>query len=61
MTEYEYKISDHDPRSVLVRRRNPHAGRPSLWTLYLLCDSEDDAERVLNLLQQPQTEGMVRE
>jgi len=53
MTGYQYQISERNPRAVEVRYKQAHAGRPTLWRLYQLCVSEDDAERMLGLLQEP--------
>ena len=61
LTGYQYQISERNPRAVEVRYKQPHAGRPTLWRLYQLCDSEDDAEHMLGLLQQPLEMAEVRE
>ena len=61
MTEYQYQISERNPRAVEVRYKQAHRGRYTSWHLYQLCDSEDDAERMLGLLQQPLEMAEVRE
>lgn len=58
--DYEYRIAD-DGRTVQVRVKKPQRGRPYVWGLYMLCDNEDEAERILFLLEHPETTGMVRE
>ena len=59
MTEYQYQISQGNPRAIEVRYKQAHGGRYTLWRLYQLCDSEDDAERMLEMLQQMLDEAEV--
>lgn len=63
MNEYEYRISASNPREVQVRLKYAGRGRYPAWGLYMLADSEEQAQRVLALLQQPETtsESVVRE
>lgn len=56
---YEYRIAN-DGRTIQVRLKYTGRGRYPAWGEYLLCDSEDEAERILFLLEHPETTGMVR-
>lgn len=59
--EYNYRISPTNLRAVQKCPKRSQEGRPRLWTLYTWADSEDEAERILFLLQNPRVEGSVRE
>lgn len=56
--EFEYKIGDN-PCAVMVRPKREKRGRPNCWSLYMECNSPEDAERILFLLQHPEAEGVV--
>jgi hypothetical protein len=59
---YEYKLADDNPRAVMVRLKYSGRGRYPAWGLYMLADSEEQAEHVLFLLQNPRVGTMeVRE
>lgn len=58
--DFEYRISPKAPQVVQVRRKTTDGHNPVNWGLYMHCDSPDEAERILALLQSNQTEGMVR-
>jgi hypothetical protein len=51
LPEYEYRISDAHSAVIQVRRTDEQAEH--FWRLYMLCDSEEQANHVLNLLRYP--------
>lgn len=61
--DYEYRISPNAPNIVQVRVKYAGRGRYPAWGLYMHCDSPDNAERILELLQSDQVQGigMVQE
>ncbi len=57
-TKYEHRIPKSDKTIIQVRPQRVEDGKPSLWGLYMRCDSEDDARRILELLNNPCLEVM---
>lgn len=57
-TKYEHRIPNSDKTIIQVRPERDAHGKPSLWGLYMQCDSEADARRILDLLNNPCLEVM---